>query len=162
MKCLGIDPASGISAAALVNGKQELEKTFVWKKTESKSDAWNLHDYYHWLLDVIQNPFGGTIAEMACVEFLKVSRNAQTTRKLSHYQAASVLACKESGLVVIEASASEARKEALGRGDLSKEDAFKQVKKLYPGHKFLRADQGGYDESDATVLGRSGPGLAER
>lgn len=113
-------------------------------------------------MKVIMNPFGGTIAPMACVEFLKVTRNAETTRKVSHYQAASVLACKQAGLVVIEASVSQARKDALGNGGLSKEDAFALVKKLFPDHKFKTVKRGGMDESDAIVLGIAGPGMAEK
>jgi Holliday junction resolvasome RuvABC endonuclease subunit len=161
MKVLGLDPSSSLCGVALLQ-ERELLRTWTWEKTKSKSDAWNLNDYYEWLTKTIQNPFGGVISPMACVEFLKVTRNAETTRKVSHYQAASVLACKQQGLVVIEASVSQARKEALGNGGLSKEDAFAMVKKLFPDHKFKRADKGGMDESDAIVLGIAGPGMAEK
>lgn len=140
----------------------QLLRTWTWSKTPSKSDAWNLYDYYEWLTKAVVNPFGGTIAPMACVEFLKVTRNAEATRKVSHYQAISVLVCKQQGLVVIEAAVSSARKETLGKGNLSKEEAFSKIKKMHPEHKFLRADKGGMDESDAIVLGHAGPGLAER
>lgn len=161
MKIFGIDPSSTLGGVALLEDK-ELLRTWTWEKTKSKSPAWNLNDYYEWLLRVITNPFGGVIAPMACVEFLKVTRNAEATRKISHFQAASVIACKQAGIVVIEASVSQARKETLGNGGLSKEDAFVLVKKLYPDHKFKTVKRGGMDESDAIVLGVAGPGLAER
>lgn len=98
---------------------------------------------------------------MACVEFLSVERNAQTTRKVSHFQAISVLACKQAHLVVIEGRVSSARAEALGRGDIKKEDAHEQVKKMFPQHKFKAVNRGGMDETDAVVLALAGPGLAE-
>lgn len=163
MKVLGIDPSSTLTGFALVEDG-ELLKTWVWEKNKSKSDAWNLSNYYDELYFKLHNVFGigEPIAPMACVEFLKVTKNAGTVRKLSHYQAASVLACKRAGLVVIEAAVSSARKEALGKGNLSKEECFKRIKKLFPGHTFLRADKGGMDESDAIVLALAGPGLAER
>lgn len=163
MRVLGIDPSSTLTGFALVEN-EALLKTWVWEKSKSKSDAWNLQDYYDQLYFKLRNQFGvgEPIAPMACVEFLKVTKNAGTVRKLSHYQAASVLACKRGGLVVIEAAASSARKEALGKGNLSKEECFKRVKKRFPDHKFLRADKGGMDESDAIVLALAGPGLAER
>lgn len=163
MKVLGIDPASGLTGVALLDHDNDcrLVKTWVWEKTKSKSDAHNLMSYYDWLSGVVKNPFGGTVAPMACVEFLKVTKNAQTVRKLSHYQAVSVLACKHAGLMVIETAVSSARKEALGKGNLSKEESFALIKKRYPDHEFRRADKGGMDESDAIVLGLAGPGLAE-
>lgn len=160
MKVIGIDPASGLTGVALLDGDR-LVKTWVWEKEKSKSDAHNLMAYYDWLLEVVKSPFG-VVAPMACVEFLKVTQNAQTVRKLSHYQAVSVLACKHAGLVVIETAVSSARKEALGKGNLSKEESFALIKKRFPDHKFRRADKGGMDESDAIVLGLAGPGLAER
>ena len=161
MKVLGIDPSSSVSSLALVEGK-ELLKTWLWVKDKSKSDAQNLFNYYEWVKRVVNNPFGGTIAPMACVEFLRVTRNAEASRKISHYQAASVIACKESGIVIIEAAATSARKEALGKGNLSKEEVHAAIKAMFPDFKFKASNRGGMDETDATVLGLAGPGLAER
>lgn len=159
MRVLGIDPSSAICGVALLNHKGEkpqIEHTWTWHKNKSKSSPWNLADYYEWLTHICAFDI-----DMACVEFLSVERNAQTTRKVSHYQAVSALACKQNGLMVIEARVSSARKEALGRGDLPKEAAWQAVKKLYPDWEFQRADRGGYDEADAVVLALAGPGIAE-
>lgn len=157
MRVLGIDPSSSLCGAALaIDGK--LEDTWIWEKNKAKSGPWNIHNYFislqHYIIEV--KP------DMACVEFLSVERNAQTTRKVSHFQAASVLACKVREVMVIEARVSSARKEALGRGDMNKDDAFQAMKKMYPSHKFKRKDKGGYDEADAAVLALAAPGLAER
>lgn len=160
MRVLGIDPSSTLCGIALVNDDQ-LIKTWIWEKTGSKSAAWNLADYYDFLLDISRNKFG-PVAPMACVEFLRVDRNVQAVRKISHFQAVSVLACKHAGLMVVEAHVRTARKHALGRGDYAKDEAFKRVKKLFPDHDFRRADKGGLDESDAIVLALAGPDIAEQ
>lgn len=161
MRVLGIDPSSSLTGVALVNDGR-LVKTWIWEKTKSKSDAWNLADYYDFLLELSKSRFGGPIAPMACVEFLRVDRNVQAVRKISHFQAVSVLACKHSGLLVVEAHVRTARKHALGRGDYAKDEAFKRVKKMFPEHQFRRADKGGMDESDAIVLALAGPDIAEQ
>lgn len=157
MKCLGIDPSSTTCGAALVDDFELLD-TWAWDKTKRRSPSWNLNDYYEWLLALIDG-LGDT--HMACVEFLSVTRNAQTVRKVSHFQAASVLACKQRRLLVVEARVSSARAVALGNGGMSKEAAFDEIKKRYPDHGFRRRDRGGMDETDAVVLALSGPGIAE-
>ena len=64
--------------------------------------------------------------------------------------------------MVIEARVSSARREALGDGSMSKDDAFVAIKKIYGAHKFKQKKYGGYDEADAVVLALAGPGLAEK
>jgi Holliday junction resolvasome RuvABC endonuclease subunit len=99
---------------------------------------------------------------MACIEFLSVERNAQSTRVVSHYQAASVIACKLKGLVVVEARVTSARKAVLDNGALSKQEAFDEMKKRYPQIQFGRIDKGGGDRTDALVLALAGPSIAEQ
>lgn len=156
MKVLGLDPSKNSAGGAIVDDG-DLTMTMVWKPDDRKSDAFNLHMYFKRVRQVIR----AEKPDMACVESLSVERNAKTTRVVSHYQAASVLACKEEGLLVIEARVSSARREALGNGGMGKEEAHKAVKKMFPGHKFKNIDAGGTDETDATVLAVAAPGLAE-
>lgn len=99
---------------------------------------------------------------MACIEFLSVERNAQTTRVVSHYQGASSIACKYQGLMVIEARVTSARKEVLGNGALAKDKVFTEIRKRYPDHDFGRFDNGGSDKTDALVLALAASALAER
>lgn len=158
----GIDPSSTCCGLAIMEG-EEIITTECWTKRKNKSDSWNLRDYYVWL-KVRTKPryYADSVTiDMAVVEFLRVDRNVQSVRKISHYQAVSVLACKMQGLLVVEAHVKTARKEALGRGDLSKDEMWDAVKKLYPSHPFRRKDQGGEDEADAIVLALAGPGLVE-
>jgi Holliday junction resolvasome RuvABC endonuclease subunit len=117
-----------------------------------------LVDYFIWL----QSWLAKTEPDVAVIEFLSVVRNANATRVISHYQAISALACKLRGLLVIEGRVTSARKAALGRGNLSKQEAFNIIKKRFPEHEFGRIDKGGGDKSDALVLALAGMRLAEK
>lgn len=160
MRVLGIDPSSSITGNALIrhNGEERLlEHTNVWKKNPKWSAPRNLYDYYVWQCDEIK----GCNPDLVSIESLSVVRSAKTTRVLSHYQAAAVLAAKTCRVTVVEMRVSSARLEALGRGNASKDEAHEMVKKLFPGHKFLAKSSGGYDETDAAVLGVAGPHAIE-
>lgn len=168
-RVIGIDASSSMTGVALVEG-DDLIDTWVWEKDKSKSGIWNLNSYFRWLRDLLveswEEPRGkvglAMRANMACIEYLTVSQNAQTTRVLSHYQAASVLACKEVGVTVIEGRVSSARREALGRGNMSKDECWNEIRRRYPDYRFRPKTRGGMDETDAIVLALAGPGLVER
>jgi Holliday junction resolvasome RuvABC endonuclease subunit len=166
LNVLGIDPSSTLCGVALIRDGNELYNTWTWKKDKSKSGAQNIYNYFVWLTSQIETLQldRDTRPDIACVEFLSVERNATTARKVSHFQAASVLACKSTGLLVIEGRVSSARKEAFGEGwgNVKKEVAHEEIKKMYPNHKFKGVKSGGFDETDAVVLALAGPGLAER
>jgi Holliday junction resolvasome RuvABC endonuclease subunit len=160
LKVLGIDPSSALSGGALVEHKgkkRRLKKTMIWKKEEKRSHPWNLESWFHTVGQWIDE----TDPDMACIESLSVSRGAQVTRMIAFYQAIAVLACRLKGVMVIETRVSTARMLVLGNGGLSKEDAHKAVKKMFPLHKFKNFANGGSDETDATVLGAAGPDAAE-
>ena len=158
MRVLGIDPSSTCCGVAIVD-RGGLVDTSAWDKKPSLSAAANLYDYYLWQCAYIRS----MTPDMACVEFLSVSRNMDSVRAVSHFQAAAVLACKSEGnMLVVEARVTSARKVVLGRGNLSKEEAWKIVRERFPEHKFRRADKGGMDEADALVLALAGPAIAER
>lgn len=168
MLVVGIDPSSSKCGIALVETDDgSILATWLWEKDKRASSSANLFDYYRWLGvllssgDPARKVLGGRIAPMASIEFLGVERNAQTTRLISHFQAASVLACKQTGMMVIEGRTSSARKAALGRGNLSKDEAWEMVKKMYPNHKFRAKTSGGTDEMDAVVMALAAPTLAE-
>ena len=157
MRIVGIDPSSSCCGLAILED-QQIIVTDAWFYPKIGSDSARLVDYFVWL----QAWLSANPADVAVVEFLSVVRNAEATRKVAHYQAISSLVCKLKGLMVIEARVTEARKQALGRGNLSKKEAYAMIKKLYPSHEFRRADKGGYDETDAVVLARGGIALAEK
>lgn len=156
MRIEGIDPSSSICGTALVIDGGLVSSTH-WKKDKHASDPEGLYKYFLWLMArlVADQP------DMAVVESLSVTRNAEAVRKISHYQAVSVLCCKLRSITVIEARVSSARKHALGNGNMSKEEAWAVMKATYASHPFQLAKSGGYDESDAAVLALAGPAIAE-
>lgn len=137
---------------------RRLVTTAAWKRPKKGSATQRQMEYFLWL----QGWLAANRADMAVIEYLSVERNAQSTRVVSHYQAISALACKLQGLIVIEARVSTARKEALGRGNLSKKEAYEAIKRLIPEHNWGRIDDGGADRADAAVLALAGPAVAER
>lgn len=157
MKIAGIDPSSSNTGVAIAIDSV-LTRAACWKpSTKNLGAPDKLTEAFMWLMAwlLAEEP------DMAVVEFLSVERNAQVTRVVSHYQAISVLACKLRGVVVIEARTTTARKHALGKGNLSKEEAWKEMKRLHPSFQFAHANKGGYDEMDAAVLAIAGPAIAE-
>lgn len=157
MKIVGIDPSSSCSGIALTED-QKLILTDAWFKDKNKSSSDNLANYFIWL----QTWLAVNKPDVAVVEFLSVVRNAESTRKIAHFQAISSCVCKLRGMLVIEARATSARKASLGRGNLSKKECFDIIKKMYPDHKFKRFDSSGADETDAVVLSIGGITLAEK
>ena len=156
MRIIGLDPSSSYCGAALVVAGQLIEANH-WEKNKKLSAIGNLHDAYAWTRQACLD-FN---ADMAVVEYLSMTRNAKTTRVVSHFQAAQALAAKHEGLVVIEARVSSARSVVLGNGGLSKDDAWDIMRKRYP-NMFARKTTGGLDEMDASVLALAGEVLAER
>jgi Holliday junction resolvasome RuvABC endonuclease subunit len=157
LKIAGIDPSSSCSGVALTED-QKLLLTDAWYKPKSGSAPDRLVDYFLWL----QNWLAANTPDVVVIEFLSVIRNAEATRVISHYQAISALACKLRGLLVIEARVTSARKAALGRGNLSKEESYKMIKARFPQEDWGRINNGGADRADATVLALAGLELTER
>jgi Holliday junction resolvasome RuvABC endonuclease subunit len=157
VKLVGVDPSSSCSGVAYMDRKGLL-LTDTWKRPSSGSAPERLYQFHEWLIGWLRRV---GVPDMAAVEFLSVERNAQSTRVVSHYQSAAVLACKRLGVVVVEGRVSTARKIALGSGALSKRDAFDAVKRLYPNHDFGRFDKGGSDRADAVVMALAARTLAE-
>lgn len=157
MKIAGIDPSSSCTGVSLTENKQLL-LTDAWHKPKSGSAPDRLVDCFIWL----QNWLSANNPDVAVIEFLSVVRNAEATRVISHYQAICALACKLRGIMVIEARVTSARKAALGKGNMSKEESYKKIKTMFPLEDWGRINNGGADRSDATVLALAGLELAER
>ena len=156
MKIAGIDPSSSCCGVALTED-QKLLRTDAWHKPKTGSPPERLVDYFLWL----QSWLAAYEPDVVVIEFLSVVRNAQATRVISHYQAVSALACKLRGIMVIEARVTSARKNALGKGNMSKEEAYKQIKNMFSSEDWGRINNGGADRADATVLALAGLTLAE-
>ena len=156
MKIAGVDPSSSITGVALVENDQ-LVLTDAWHRPKTGSPSERLTTYFLWL----QNWLSYSKPDIAVIEYLSVTRNAEATRVISHYQAASAIACKLRGLLVVEARVTSARKASLGKGNMSKEEAYKKVKSLYPDENWGTIKNGGADRADALILALGGISLAE-
>jgi Holliday junction resolvasome RuvABC endonuclease subunit len=157
VKIIGIDPSSSCTGIALVEDGNLIDIN-AWYKDKNKTASENLVLYYDWLYTWISF----NEPDVAVIEFLSVVRNAEATRKISHYQALSALVCKQKNLLIIESRVTSARKVTLGNGGLSKEKAFQIIKKRFSEFDFGRIDKGGGDKSDAVILALGGVALAER
>lgn len=158
MRALGVDPSSScVGLSLVVDG--DLVWTRIWKPSKPKDTHANkLKEYEGWLKFQVRlaNP------DIAAVEKLRHTRNANAARVISYYEGVSLLVCAKRVVIVKSIQVTQARSHSLGRGNLSKEDSFKAVKRLFPSHKFRHFDQGGGDESDATILAISAPSVAEQ
>jgi len=159
MRVLGIDPSSScVGLALVVDG--ELAYTRIWKPSKPKDTHANkLKEYEGWLKFQVKlaNP------DIAAVEQLNyATRRIDVVRVISYYEGVSLLVCAKRVAIVKSIMVSTARAHTLGKGNLSKEDSFKQVKRLFPKHKFRHFDQGGGDESDAAILAIAAPSVAEQ
>lgn len=156
MRVVGVDPSSAVCGFALVDNDVPV-KLAAWKRPPIGSAPARLDGYFSWLEGWLQIH----TPDLACIEFLSVERNAQTTRVVAMYQGISALACKRSGCIVVEARATSARKIVLGDGSLAKREVFDQIKKRYPELSFDRFDKTGGDQADALILALAAKDIAE-
>lgn len=157
MKIVGIDPSSSICGVALIEDNNLLF-TDAWFKDKNKSHPDRLVEYFIWL----QTWLSINEPDIAVIEFLSVTRNAEATRVIAFYQAVSALVCKLRGILVVEARVTSARKATLGKGNMAKEDVYKEMKKRYPNNEWKSFTKGGADEADALVMALSYMSLVER
>lgn len=158
MRVLGIDPSSACVGLSLVVD-QKLKWTRVWKPSNVKAPhSTRLKEYRKWLIQQIKlaNP------DIAAVEKLRHARGTDTIRVIAYYEGVSLEACSSRVVIVKHIQVTTARSHSLGRGNLGKQDSFKLVKRMFPNHKFKHFDQGGADESDATILAIAAPSVSER
>lgn len=136
----------------------KLDQTKLWKPNKKASAHANLWEFCLFVEGFISD----TRVDMVIVELCAVSRNLNTVRVLSKYEAAAILAAKRQGKVVLQTRVSQARQAVLGDGGIKKEDAFVLMKKRFPAHAWMASNRGGMDETDAAVLALAGPDVAER
>lgn len=113
--------------------------------------------YYYWLAATAVS----WKVDMALVELVAVHRNMNTVRVLARYEAASIIALKTQKVLTMQGRVSQARSIALGKGNLSKEEAYAIVCEREPQHTWRTPKKGGMDETDAYVLAKAAMGVAE-
>lgn len=159
MRSCGIDTASsGYAAIALaVDGVPVLAK--VWKPEDKKdSDAERLDQFYGWL----GWQLGTMKPDIVAVEELAVFLNKTVIRALSKREGVALLAAKRYGAIVVNPPVTQARGVVFRKGNISKDDAWEAIKKMYPEFDFGRKTTGGTDKADALVHALAAPKILER
>lgn len=100
--------------------------------------------------------------DIVAFEEVQSARNAKTVRVLARFEAAPIIVGKANASLVLPCNVKTCRKVVLGRGDIDKEDAFNELRKLYPDFTWARKTVGGMDQSDAIVIALAAPTVLER
>jgi Holliday junction resolvasome RuvABC endonuclease subunit len=160
MRTLGLDYAKvGYSAAALVvNGRPV--RCFSWHVKDIRdSEPRQLGQFEAWWKHVLWI----AKADVVVVEELAVFMNKNTIRTLAHREGVALCAASKTGVVVINPPVSQSRSIVLGSpGNMSKEEAWKRIKKRFPDFDFGHANQGGMDKGDAMTHALAGATILER
>lgn len=139
---LGVDPSSSRTGICLVDGEKIIAKG-SWSPSRKKdTPSVRLTEFYSWMNKKLEFE----APKLTVVEIIAFNRSHQTTRILSRYEGATIIAATMWGSDIYEARVSEGRKVVLGKGNLSKEESVEQVSAMYPEFTF------NHDEADALVL----------
>jgi Holliday junction resolvasome RuvABC endonuclease subunit len=151
-KTLGVDPSSSCTGICLVENNEPVA-VGIWKPSSQKAlPSCRLTEYYGWITRKIElgNP------DIVSIEIIAFNRSHQTTRILSRYESATIIAAVLAGCKVVELRVSDARKQILSKGNLSKQQAYDEVTQRYPDINWGDFDKGGADKTDACVIALAG------
>jgi Holliday junction resolvasome RuvABC endonuclease subunit len=160
MRSLGLDYAKvGYSAAGLAIDKRP-ERCFTWRIENAKeSEPEQLLQFAAWWRRILWM----AKPDLVVVEELAVFHNKNTIRTLARREGVALLIAKQSSVVVIHAGVSQSRSIVLGSpGNMSKEEAWKRIRKRFPAFDFGHANQGGMDKGDAMTHALAGATILER
>lgn len=150
---MGVDVSSSSTGLTVIEDGQLVEST-IWKPLNKKALASDrLFEYGQW----IGNKLYAHRPDLVAVTSTSFSRNIHTTRVISRYEGVTIDKAKLYSADVVEAKDSTARKLVLSRGNLSKEEAYQEVRLLEPDYPFLPFKKGGDDQTDAWVMAKAAP-----
>lgn len=145
MLVLGADTSSTTSGFALTKNKKVIELS-IWKTDKKKSLHQNLADFQEHLGKFFP-------VDKVVIERVSVSQNLNTVRKLAYFEAAAMISAFRWGTDILQLTPSQARKAALGKGNLKKGQVYDIYSKQYD---LLPFKKGGGDQSDALCLSFAG------
>src|SRR4051794_714441 len=161
MRVAGIDISStSYSALAVVDDGVPSFAT-VWRPPNIKdSDPELLHQFYRWLVFKLGLLRPNIVAVERQAGFTK---NHNVIRSLSKREGVALLAAKQrQGCIVVNPPVTQARGIVFGKGNMSKDDAWGEIRKMYPDFDFLAKNSGGSDQADALVHALAAPVILER
>jgi Holliday junction resolvasome RuvABC endonuclease subunit len=161
MRTVGIDIASKSYSALAVVEEGAPQSAVVWKPKNAKDSEPELLDqFYKWLVFKLGMLRPDIIAVEQQAGFVK---NHNVIRSLSKREGVALLAAKQrKGAIVVNPVVSQARGVVFGKGNMSKDDAWGAIKKMYPQFPFLPKTSGGTDQADAVVHALAAPVILER
>lgn len=152
MKVMGLDVASSSTGLTIINDGELVEST-IWKPVDKKAPhSSRLFEFGQWLGNKLYEHKPDRVA----ISGTSFSRNIRTTRILSRYEGVAMYRATMYSAEVVDFRDSEARKMILSKGNLSKEDSYKEVLLLEPNYHFLPFKKGGDDQTDSYVFAKAG------
>lgn len=155
MKVMGADVSSSCTGVTLIDDG-ELVESVIWKPINKKALASErLFEYYQWISGKLYEHRPDLVA----VSSTTYRRNPNTTRVLSRYEGATIVAARVYSCDVVDVLDVEARKAVLKRGNTTKERAYQLVTKKHPDYPWLPYKDGGNDQTDSYVIAKAAPAL---
>lgn len=151
-RVIGIDPGSRNSGLAVVEGDKLLEsaQVIIKKGNSTESLAIELKRFNNIILEWMDKHQ----PTLLVVEHTSVMRNMNTTKLLTYFETAALMAAASYGCLVERARTKQARKVVLGKGNLDKSDVQEAIYRKY-------RKSFGQDESEAIVFALYGVSLLQ-
>jgi len=124
---IGIDPGSHSAGIAVTEGHEVLYSNTIDSLTNAKWDDNDLGDLMVEFMLAVQEAIETYKPELMVVELTSVPNNMHTNKLLAYWEAAAIIAGSMSGIFIKRMRTKEARKLALGKGDMKKESAINMV-----------------------------------
>jgi hypothetical protein len=161
MRTVGIDIASSSYGAIALVVDEVPQRAVLWTPKDNKdSDAEKIYDVYKWTcwqLGLMKPDIVSVERQAGYV------RNHDVVRSLSKREGAALVAAKQQRrAVVINPPVTQSRGVVFRQGNISKDDAWEVIKKMYPNFDFGRKTTGGTDRADALVNALAAPTILER
>jgi Holliday junction resolvasome RuvABC endonuclease subunit len=155
MKVMGVDASSSCTGLTIID-EGKLVESVIWTPRNKKALASDrLFEFYTWIGEKLYQHRPDLVA----ISATSFSRNVNTTRVLSRYEGAVIVAARLYSCDVVNVKDAEARKMVLKRGNTTKQRAYQLVTKREKAYPWLPYDKGGNDQTDSYVIAKAAPAL---
>lgn len=147
MRTLGIDPSSSSTGLALIDNFN-IEAVSLWRPTTK-----DVHKSLAEFADYLSSSNLTCHIDSMCVERVSVTCNMNTVRRIAYVEGVALSLFKSLGCSeVTQMNPSQARKIVFGKGNIGKEEIYKEIVSSNSSIDFLPFKKGGSDQTDAVVL----------
>lgn len=154
MNVLGGDPSSNVTGLAVVaNGKHVYSEAWQPKGHDTGESMRQLMRHTMKLIASFE-------VDLLVYELVSVQWNVNTIRKIAYFEGALMMAAALKAVPAKPCRATQARKIVAGKGNMSKEAAFRWVHDAwFPQNSPSKVIPATMDETDALILALAGPSL---